>query len=101
VPLIVLPQSCSCRCGPCPPPPSLIWVCLFSFFLLGGTHSTRLWRRGELELLRIVGLPRGMVEFGASGLTHPAQPERGERKKKTATSREGPGGMAQLGKKEK
>jgi len=30
VPLIVLPKSCSCRCGPCPPPPSLVWGCLFS-----------------------------------------------------------------------
>ena len=32
-PPIVLPKSCSCRWGPCPPPPSLVWVCLFSFFL--------------------------------------------------------------------
>ena len=34
VPLIVLPKSCSCRCGPCPPPLSLVWVvCLLSFFV--------------------------------------------------------------------
>ena len=33
VPLIVLPKSCSCRCGPCPPPLSLVWVvCFLSFF---------------------------------------------------------------------
>ena len=33
MPLIVLPKSCSCRCGPCPPPPSLVWVaCFLSFF---------------------------------------------------------------------
>ena len=32
VPLIVLPKSCSCRWGPCPPPLSLVWVvCLLSF----------------------------------------------------------------------
>ena len=29
---MALPKSCSCRCGPCPPPPSLVWVRLFSFF---------------------------------------------------------------------
>ena len=39
VPLIVLPKSCSCRCGPCPPPPSLVWVCLSSFFLLDLTSQ--------------------------------------------------------------
>ena len=34
VPLIVLPKSCSCRWGPCPPPLSLVWVvCFLSFFL--------------------------------------------------------------------
>ena len=33
MPLIALPKSCSCRWGPCPPHPSLVWVCLFSFFL--------------------------------------------------------------------
>ena len=32
VPLIVLPKSCSCRWGPCPPPPSLVWVSFLSFF---------------------------------------------------------------------
>ena len=33
MPLIVLPKSCSCRCGPCPPPLSLVWVvCFLSFF---------------------------------------------------------------------
>ena len=31
VPLIVLPKSCSCRWGPCPPPLSLVWVCFLSF----------------------------------------------------------------------
>ena len=39
MPLIVLPKSCSCRCGPCPPPPSLVWVCLSSFFLLDLTSQ--------------------------------------------------------------
>ena len=34
VPLIVLPKSCSCRWGPCPPPPSLVWgVCFLSFLV--------------------------------------------------------------------
>ena len=33
MPLIVLPKSCSCRCGPCPPPPFLVcFVCFLSFF---------------------------------------------------------------------
>ena len=39
VPLIVLPKSCSCRLGPCPPPPSLVWACLSSFFLSLGVRS--------------------------------------------------------------
>ena len=33
VPLIVLPKSCSCRCGPCPPPLSLVWAGFISSFL--------------------------------------------------------------------
>ena len=33
VPLIVLPKSCLCRCGPCPPYLSLVWgVCFLSFW---------------------------------------------------------------------
>ena len=43
--LIVLPKSCSCRWGPCPPPPSLVWVCLFSFFLSFQGRDGRTARR--------------------------------------------------------
>ena len=45
VPLIVLPKSCSCRWGPCPPPPSLVWFFVFSlltsFFCRAGSDVTR------------------------------------------------------------
>ena len=49
VPLIVLPKSCSCRCGPCPRPiPRL--ACLFSFFLY--THvPTPQKSRGAVQCL--------------------------------------------------
>ena len=64
VPLIVLPKSCSCRWGPCPPPLSLVFR-LFSFFLSdrprvgerGLAHHTPLlkipvwWRRAVLPSL--------------------------------------------------
>ena len=40
VPRIVLPKSCSCKCGPCPPPPSLVWVvCFLSFFFRAGERK--------------------------------------------------------------
>merc|ERR1712086_550012 len=50
VPLIILPKSCSCRCGPCPPPLSLVWS-VFCFFLSGP------FRMRDIALLRAARSP--------------------------------------------
>ena len=43
IPLIVLPKSCSCRCGPCPPPYPSFGI-LFSFFLSRHILAPRVYR---------------------------------------------------------
>ena len=67
VPLIVLPKSCSCRWGPCPPPLSLVWVvCLLSFLGRDGRtvhrHHTGIFE-GEGSVVLAVAHPWGVCLF--------------------------------------
>ena len=65
VPLIVLPKSCSCRCGPCPPPLSLVWVVSFlSFFLLaprGGMKVAARIGEGLRSFISFFGVPAALM----------------------------------------
>ena len=71
VPLIVLPKSCSCRCGPCPPPPSLVWVvCFLSFFLFEVDILWPRWVANNIPEDRTLG--QGPIALrGGRGLPRP------------------------------
>ena len=71
MPLIVLPKSCSCRCGPCPPPPSLVWVvCFLSFFLFEVDILWPRWVANNIPEDRTLG--QGPIALrGGRGLPRP------------------------------
>ena len=75
MPLIVLPKSCSCRCGPCPPPPTDSFVCFLSFFLSLPSHVC--WPLSRLDFFSRAQCraPRAsLVENSFSGDVHPTAP---------------------------